>query len=190
MNERFEKKHRLTGGKWLVLALAGALVFAGCARKQQSVAEKYQAAKALFESTSKQFHIPSAEAKGSEKLRLQQQALAGYREIVRKYPEQDHWAAQSLRSIGNIYAAQTNVAAAVEQYSEVGRRYPSEGWEVLMAWKSAADLLWDANQRDQADQFYAKVVERFDNPDAAQVIKMAVRGCKTRLQRPSEPSAG
>ena len=53
--------------------------------------------------------------------------------------------------------------------------------KVLMAWKSAADLLWDANHRDQAEQFYAQIVERFDKPDAAQVIKMAVRGCKLRL---------
>jgi len=181
VNKRFEKKHPLSAEKWPVLTLAAALLFAGCARKQQSVAEKYEAAKALFESTSKQFHIPSAEAKGSEKLRLQQQALAGYREIIRKYPDQDHWAAQSLRSIGNIYAAQTNLTAAVEQYSEVGRRYPNERWEVLMAWKSAADLLWDANQHDRAQQFYAKIVQRFDTPDAAQVIKMAVRGCKLRL---------
>ena len=111
------------------------LIFASCARKQQSSAEKYEAAKALFQSTSKQFHIPSAEAKGSQKLRLQQQALAGYRQILDQYPDQDHWAAQALRNIANIYAAQTNLSAAVEQYSKVGRRYPNERWEVLMAWK-------------------------------------------------------
>jgi len=169
-----ENSRRLPA-KWLISALASALVFAGCARTQQSSAEKYEAAKALFESTSKQFHIPSAEAKGTEKLRLQKQALAGYQRIVKQYPD------QALRNIGNIYAAQTNLTAAVERCSEVGRRYPNERWEVLMAWKSAADLLWDANHRDQAEQFYAQIVERFDKPDAAQVIKMAVRGCKLRL---------
>ena len=165
--------------------MAGALVLTGCARKPLSSPEKYDAAKALFESTSKQFHIPSAEAKGPEKLRLQQQALAGYRQVLKQYPDQDHWAAQSLRSIGNIYAAQTNLTAAVEQYSELGRCYPNERWEVLMAWKSAADLLWDANQRDRAQEFYTRIVQRFDTPDAAQVIKMAVRGCKLRLSQAS-----
>ena len=190
MENRLKNNHRLAAGKWFVLALAGALALTGCAPKQQSPIEKYDAAKALFENTSKQFHIPSAEAKGSEKLRLQLQALAGYRQLLKRYPDQDHWAAQSLRSVGNIYAAQTNLTAAVEQYSEVGRRYPGERWEVLMAWKSAADLLWDANQRDRAEQFYAKIVSRFDTPDAAQVIKMAVRGCKLRLQQLPGPSAG
>ena len=180
MNKRLENGHK-SAGKWLILSVAVSLVLTGCSRKQLSPAEKYEAAKALFESTSRQFHIPSAEAKGSEKLRLQQQALMGYRQLVKQYPDQDYWAAQSLRSIGNIYAAQTNLTAAVEHYSEVGSRYPNERWEVLMAWKSAADLLWDANQHDRAQQFYAKIVQRFDTPDAAQVIKMAVRGCKLRL---------
>ena len=180
MKNSLENSRRLPA-KWLISALAGALVLTGCVRTQQSSAEKYEAAKALFESTSKQFHIPSAEAKGAEKLRLQQQALAGYRQLLKNYPDQDHWAAQALRNIGNIYAAQTNLTAAVERYIEVGRRYPHERWEVLMAWKSAADLLWDANQHDRAQQFYAKIVQRFDTPDAAQVIKMAVRGCKLRL---------
>src|SRR5438552_12516085 len=180
MKNSLENSRRLPA-KWLISALAGALVLTGCVRMQQSSAEKYEAAKALFESTSKQFHISSAEAKGTEKLRLQKQALAGYQQLLKNYPDQDHWAAQALRNIGNICAAQTNLTAAVERYSEVGCRYPHERWEVLMAWKSAADLLWDANHRDQAEQFYAKIVDRFDKPDAAQVIKMAVRGCKLRL---------
>ena len=105
MKNSLENSRRLPA-KWLISALAGALVLAGCARTQQSSADKYEAAKALFESTSKQFHIPSAEAKGAEKLRLQQQALAGYRQLLKNYPDQDHWAAQALRNIGNIYAAQ------------------------------------------------------------------------------------
>jgi len=180
VKNRLENR-RLITDKWLILAFAVPLIFAGCARKQQSSAEKYDAAKALFESTSKQFHIPSAEAKGTEKLRLQQQALAGYRQILNQHPDQDHWAAQALRNIGNIYAAQTNLTAAVQQYAEVELRYQNERWEVLMAWKSAADLLWDANQHNQAEQFYAKIVQRFDTPDAAQIIKMAVRGGKLRL---------
>lgn len=181
MKNSLENSLKLVTGKWLILAFAVPLVFTGCARDQQSPAQKYEAAKALFESTSKQFHISSAEAKGTDKLRLQKQALAGYQRILKQYPDQDHWAAQALRNIGNIYAAQTNLAAAVEQYAQVAHRYPDERWEVLMAWKSAADLLWDANQRDQAERFYTKIVQRFDKPDAAQVIQMAVRGCKLRL---------
>ena len=181
MKNSLENSRKLVTGKWLIFAFAVPLVLSGCARRQQSSAEKYEAAKVLFESTGKQLHIPSAEAKGTDKLHLQQQALAGYRQILKQYPDQGHWAAQALRNIGNIYASQTNLTAAVQQFAEVERRYPNERWEVLMSWKSAADLLWDANQRDQAEQFYAKIVERFDTPDAAQVIKMAVRGCKLRM---------
>ena len=53
----------------------------------------------------------------------------------------------------------------------------------MQAWKAAGDLLWDANRREEAKKFYAKIVERFGKSDApqTQIIQAVVRGSKARL---------
>jgi TolA-binding protein len=184
-------------GVTLIISKA-TLVFCTCAFLALSVAchsdkqtprQRADSAKALFERTSKTFHIPSAEAKGDEKARLQGQAVAGYVELLRKYPDQDYWAAEALRSLGNIRAAQTNLNAAVNYYATVERKYPRQDWEILMAWKSAADVLWEAGRRDEAKVFYQKIVKRFDGAGATQVTKTVVRGSKSRLSDADLPPA-
>src|SRR5438552_15644975 len=76
------------------------LVLFGCSRKGDLTSQqRAEAAKALFERTTKTFHIPSAEAKDAEKEKLQKQAATGYEELLKSYPEQDYWAAQALRSL-------------------------------------------------------------------------------------------
>ena len=164
------------------------LLLSGCSSQKEqpreSPAARYGLAKALFEQTTRSFHIPSAEAKGPERQRLQTEAMAGYQRLIKEYPEQEYWAAQALRSVGNIYASQTNIAAAVTHYSQVEMHYPKEEWQLLMAWKSAADLLYDTHRQDEAKQFYGKIIHRFDSPDAGQVVKMVVRGSKLRLEEP------
>ena len=64
----------------------------------QSSDDAYADAKALFEHTSKYFHIPSAEASGTEKLRLQNLALSGYQQLLKEYPAEDYWVDWSMRS--------------------------------------------------------------------------------------------
>jgi tetratricopeptide (TPR) repeat protein len=157
------------------------LLLTGCDSRPQTPAQRADAAKALFEQATKQFHIPSAEAKGAEQLKLQHQAAATYEELLNKYPDQDYWAAQALRSLANLRAAQTNLDAAVKLYATVAQKYPQQEWEVLMAWKSAADLLWEAGRRDEAGTFYQKILARFDKPGAPAVIQTVVRGSKSRL---------
>jgi tetratricopeptide (TPR) repeat protein len=168
-----------------ILCLAALGIAAGCScselGSQGISADASSAAKTLFEETSKQFHIPSADANGPERLRLQEQSINGYHQLLRQYPREEYWAAQALRSMGNIYATQTNLDLALMHFARVEKCYPKQRWQVLMAWKSAADLLWDADRRAEAQQFYAKIVYNFDSPDAAQIIKMVVRGSRLRL---------
>ena len=162
------------------LLLAGALL--GCSpKKSETPEQRSEAARTLFEHTTKTFHIPSAEAKGTEKESLQSKAADGYTQLLKTFPEQDYWAAQALRSLGNIRSAQGRINDAVQNYSAVEKRYPQQRWEVLMSWKSAADLLWDSGQRDQAKVFYQKIVGRYDTPQAPQVEQAIVRGSKLRL---------
>jgi predicted negative regulator of RcsB-dependent stress response len=69
----------------------------------------------------------------------------------------------------------------VKLYRRVGEQYPQQDWEVLQAWKSAGDLLWDAGRKDEARQFYRQIVTRFDQPDASAVVQMVVRVARNRL---------
>ncbi len=164
----------------LRISLCLALLVAGCSGKE-SPAQRAAAAKALFERATKEYHLPSAEAKGAAQRQLQEQAAVAYEQLIKKYPEQTNWCVQALYSLGNIRAAQTNLDAATRFYSAVGARYPQQDWEVLMAWKSAGDLLWEADRKQEAKAFYQKVVERFDKTNAPAVVKTVVRGSKSHL---------
>jgi TolA-binding protein len=164
----------------LRISLCFALLLVGCSSKE-SPAQRAEAAKALYERATKEYHLPSAEAKGAAQRRQQDQAATAYEQLLKKYPEQTNWCVQALYSLGNIRAAQTNLDAAIRFYSEVDTRYPRAEWEVLMAWKSAGDLLWDAGNKQQAKGFYQKIVERFDKTNAPAVVKTVVRGSKTHL---------
>jgi TolA-binding protein len=162
------------------LLFSSALLLAGCS-KPETPAQRAEAAKALYERATKEYHLPSAEAKGATQLQLQNQAASAYEQLLKKYPEQTNWCVQALYSLGNIRAAQTNLDAAIRFYAAVEARYPQQDWEVLMAWKSAGDLLWDAGSKQQAKGFYQKIVERFDKTNAPAVVKTVVRGSKTHL---------
>lgn len=168
-------------GARLLLLSAMLVVLSGCSSGKQTPEQRAEAAKALFERATKEFHNPSAEAKGAERLKLQEQAAAAYQELLKEYADQPYWAAQAMRSLGNIRAAQTNVNAAVKLYAEVERKFPQQEWEVCMALKSAADLLWEQGRQPEARPFYEKIVARFDKPDVPQVVKSVVRGSQSRL---------
>jgi TolA-binding protein len=158
-----------------------AVLMVGCEAKHETSQERAEAAKSLFEQTTKSFHIPSADAVGGEKTKLQAQAATGYEELIHKYPEQALYAAQAERSLGNIRAAQGKLDEAVRHYAAVGSNYPRQDWDVLMAWKSAADLLWESGRKEAAMPFYQKIVSRFDTADATSVMKLAVRASKARV---------
>jgi tetratricopeptide (TPR) repeat protein len=158
-----------------------ALQLCGCATAPKP--DRAAAAKALFDQTVKQYHLPSAQAQGAEKTKLLDQAAAGYQKILREYRDLPAWCAPALRSLGNVRAEQGRLDEAVKLYSAVGKDYPKQDWEILQAWKSAADLLWDAGRQTEAMPFYKKIVQRFDVPDAPAVVKAIVRGSRSRLSR-------
>ncbi len=153
----------------------------GCNSRQQDTPERVRTAKELFDSTTKEFHAPSAAANGTERLRLQNEAASRYADLVKRFPEQSNVCAQALRSLGNIRASQTNIDAAVKEFAAGGDRYPTQEWEVLQAWKGAADLLWDAGRRDEAKKFYTQIVTRFDRADESAIVKTVVRGSRAKL---------
>jgi tetratricopeptide (TPR) repeat protein len=171
----------LTWRTWALLLPVLAFLLLGCHGKKESPAERAEAAKGLFDGATKNFHTPSAQATGAEQTRLQDQAAAAYQQLLKQYPDQSYWAAQALRNLGNIRAVQTNVAEAVRLYSRVAEKYPGEEFEVLQAWKSAGDLLWEAKRPQEAAGFYQKIVARFDGTNQPSVVRLVVKGAKSRL---------
>jgi tetratricopeptide (TPR) repeat protein len=170
-SEKFRHAPMLVLLLWLV----------GCAVPEPKPEERYAAAKALFDRTTKSFHLPSAEAKASQKSQLLHQAAAGYEQLLDQYRDQSSWCAQAMRSLANVRAMQCRLDDAICLYARVEKEYPREDWEIVQAWKSAADLLWDAGRRNQAKEFYRKIVERFEAADSLTVVKSIVRGAKSRL---------
>jgi tetratricopeptide (TPR) repeat protein len=153
----------------------------GCGDSQPKPPPPPASARAIFGQASTNFHLPSAEAKGPEKVRLLEQAAAAYETLLKQYPDDAYWAAQALRNLGNVRAAQGRTNDAVQLYASLEPRYPQQRWEVLAALKSAGDLLWDAGRREEARGFYRKIVAQFDASDASQVVQTVVRGSKARL---------
>ena len=136
----------------------------------------------MFDQTTRNHHLPSAESHGAERDRLLAQAADGYEQLLGKYPEQSHVCAQATRSLANIRATQGRLDDAVKLYAAVARKFPGEDFEILMSWKSAADLLADAGRAAEAKPFYEKLITRFDKPDAPAVVKTVVRGSRDRLR--------
>jgi tetratricopeptide (TPR) repeat protein len=162
-------------------------LLAGCSQRTstcivESPQQRYDAAKGLFEKAAREYHIPSAQARGSERTQLEDRALAAYTDLAHAYSDQPIWAAQALRSLGNIHAARTNLAEALRAYGAAAERYSQQDFEVLMAWKSAGDLLSDAGKSDQGKLYYEKLLARFDKPDALPIVQSVVRGAKARLE--------
>ncbi|HMJ89754.1 MAG TPA: tetratricopeptide repeat protein [Candidatus Acidoferrum sp.] len=178
-----EPVRRNKGAVRILLALvAVCALLTACSRREQDSPERAQGAKAQFDSVTKEFHVPSAAVNGAERLRLQNEATSHYLALVKKFPEQSNVCAQALRSIGNIRAAQTNLDAAVKVFARVGDDYPTQDWEVLQAWKTAADLLWENGRKPEAQKFYSQIVARFDRAEESAIVKMVVRGSKGKLK--------
>ncbi len=158
------------------------LLLAGCTTVPPE--QRTAAAKALFDETTKQYHLPAAQAQGAERDRLLQQAATGYGKLVRHYRDQPAWSAVALRSLGNIRATQGKLDEAVKLYAQVGARYPQQEWEVLQAWKSAADLLNEAGRTQEARKFYQQIVEQFGQPEQPEVVRVIARAARRHLTEP------
>jgi tetratricopeptide (TPR) repeat protein len=165
----------------IIASFFALLLVLGCVSNRGNPSERFAGAKAIFDRTTKEFHIPSAEAEGAKREELLRQSTRGYESLLRRYPDQDIWCAQALRSLGNLQASRGNWDRAVQYYEKVGKKYPKQEWEVLQSWKSAGDLLWDAGKEAQAKVFYQQLVERFDNAEATALYRLIVKTAKTRL---------
>lgn len=158
---------------------------AGCDSPEQKAARQQKRnaeAKALFEQITKEQHLPSAEAQGAERDRLLHLASTGYEQLLHDYRDQPDWCAPALRSLGNIRATQGKLDEAVKLYARVGKDYSGNDWEVIQAWKSAADLLWEAGRQAEAKAYYRQIVTRFNDPQQPGVVRVIVAASQRRVE--------
>lgn len=163
-------------------ALALILAAAGCQSSRARPAKRAASAKHAFNLVVRQAHVPAGDSTNDiERAELLVRAAAGYQDIVKRYPDQPQWAAQSLRSLGNVYQLQGRPADALSAYDRVGRDYPGEHWEVIQAWKSAGDLLLDTGDREGAARYFRRIVDTYDRADAAPMFRTLVDISRRRL---------
>src|ERR1043166_5898332 len=119
---------RVSVPPWLILPLI--IVVVGCANhKSATPQERSAAARELFDHTTKLYHLPSATAQGMERERLLEQAAAGYRQLLQRYPDQPFWCARALRSLGNVRAEEGKLDEAFKLYDRVAKKYSQEDWK-------------------------------------------------------------
>jgi hypothetical protein len=127
----------------------------GCARTP------HETARQVFDQTAREYHLPSANASGAEREKLLALSVTGYEQVLLLGAGDRSLCASALRSLANVRAEQGRLDEAVKLWSQVGRQYPNCDWEVLQAWKSAGDLLWEAGRQSDAAPFYRQIFERF-----------------------------
>jgi TolA-binding protein len=139
-------------------------------------------AKELFERTLTDYHLASANLAEPKRTELLKKADEGYRKVLHDYPADALWAAQAQRSLGNVQAELGQWEEAVKSYAQVEKTYPKQEWEVVQSWKSAADLLWDKDQKEKAKEYYRKIVTTYEGKDVGAVFGIIVKASKKRLE--------
>jgi tetratricopeptide (TPR) repeat protein len=165
--------HSLRANLLAIAALAAQLTF-GCAPASRESAQQ------VFDRTVRECHLPSAEASGAQREKLLAEAASGYEQVLKLGRSDPHLCAAALRSLANVRVDQGRLSEAVKLYSRVDEKYPACDWEVLQAWKSAGDLLWDADRQGEAAGFYKKIVQRFGS-DPSAIVQTAARAARRRI---------
>jgi lipopolysaccharide biosynthesis regulator YciM len=139
----------------------------------------HETARDLFDRTVREYHLPSAETSGVERERLLARAASGYEQVLQRGNHEPQLCAAALRSLANVRAEQGHLDEAVKLYSRVGQQYTRYDWEVLQAWKTAGDSLWDAGRHQEAATFYRMIAQRFDG-DTSPLVRSIVSAASRR----------
>jgi len=139
----------------------------------------HETAQQLFERTVREYHLPCADATGAQREKLLTLAASGYETVLKLGRNDPHLCAAALRSLANVRVEQGRLDEAVRLYARVGLEYRACDWEVLQAWKSAADVLWDTGRQSEAAAYYGKIVQRF-SMDPSPIIQTVATAARRR----------
>jgi tetratricopeptide (TPR) repeat protein len=164
------------------------LAAAGCLSTRSDAERRTAQARHEFMRVVRELQVPAGDAT-NEVVRgeLLTNAVAGYLDLVARYPDQPQWCAQALRSVANIYRAEGRRAEALATYERLAHRYPGEHWEVIQAWKAAGDLMWDSRMRELARGYYQQIVDTYSGPDQPPMFQTIVDIARQRLSAGRDP---
>jgi tetratricopeptide (TPR) repeat protein len=161
----------------------------GCASPSRTPAARETQARYQFNLAVRQYHVPAGDATNAlDRAALQDKAAQEYQRLAREYADVPRWAASSLCSLGQIYIDRGQIKEGLTCFEQVGQRYPMEHWEVIQAWKSAADCLWDNRNRGEALLYYRQIVNTYGNqPGQPPMFDTIVGIARSRLKDVETP---
>ena len=133
---------KLDSYRWIMVGVV--IWAAGCASPSRDGAQRLSKARYEYNRIMRDFRVPAEEATNEvQRLVMLEQAASEYLQFTQDYGDCAPLAAAALRSLGQIHLALGEGKEALSCFEQVGQRYPGEHWEVIQAWKQAADTLWD-----------------------------------------------
>ena len=174
---------------WLCLLLCLALgVGAGCVAASGNVDRRERQARHDFNRVVRELHVPAGDATNDVmRGELLTNAVKGYLAIVQQYPDQPQWGAQALRSVANIHRAEGRRGEALAAYARIAHKYPGQDWEIIQAWKSAGDLLWDSSMKGLARDYYRQIVAAYGEVHDPPMFQTIVDIARRRLAGDGQP---
>ncbi len=170
---------------WSLWVVAGGA--AGCASASGPKARLSQA-RYQYNRVTGQVYIKALDATNAvERITLLDVAAEEYGRVAREFPDVPAWAAAALRSEGQIRLERGQLGEALTCLEQVGQRYPQEHWEVIQAWKAAADHLWDTRHRGEARVYYRQIVSTYGRPGQPPMFDTIVSVARQRLAERDTP---
>ena len=126
--------------------------------------------------------VPAFDATNAvERVTLLDRAAREYRQLATDYEDVPAWAAAALRREGEIHVERGDLKQSLFCFEQVGQRYPQQHWEVIQAWKAAADYLWNTRHRGEARLYYQQIVNTYGRPGQPPMFDTIVHISRQRL---------
>lgn len=167
---------------WTVVRFLPVALLISCATQppQKSIESKAQYE---FNRIVRTYQIPAAESTNAvERAALLHEAFLAYGALITNYPTARPWAARSLLAVAELHAERGDLAKALNAYDLIPTLYPDDEWEVIQAWRAAADLHWRARHYAPALERYFNIVRRFDRPGLSPAFAAHVRHARDRIR--------
>lgn len=171
-----------------VAGMIGLWLVAGCATAPGGAHAREPKAKFEYNRIMREYRVPAEEATNEvERVAMLDQVAQAYADFSQEYADVPRWAAAALRARGQIHVVRGQFQDALACFEQVGQRYPQEHWEVIQAWKEAADLLWETQHRGEAVLYYRQIVQTYDRPGQPPMFGTLVDIARSRLQENQRP---
>jgi tetratricopeptide (TPR) repeat protein len=173
--------------RWLP-ALLYLAMGAGCVSPGGNADRRERQARHDFNQVVRELHVPAGDATNDVmRGELLTNAVKGYLAIVQQYPDQPQWGAQALRSVANIHRAEGRRGEALAAYARIAHKYPGQDWEIIQAWKSAGDLLWESKMKELARDYYRQIVTAYGEVRDPPMFQTIADIARRRLAGDSQP---